>query len=116
MGALKSPVVGTELKINVGLTVGGKNWGELENNNPFELQFYTGSGGTVTVTGSAPSDIHDGIFMAKVDTAATGPGTISMKVILDVYDDDMSDEDSADESRGYRREVAVYNTGIKVYE
>lgn len=116
MGALRTPVVGTELKIKVGLTVGNVGWGDLEEPAHFELRFYTGNGGTVTVSGTTDQIEQDGTYMAIVDTAITGAGTIMMKAIIDIYDTDMENEPESDEAQGYRREVAIYNTGIKVYD
>lgn len=117
MGILKSPVVGTELKIKVGLTVGGTDWGELQNPASFTLSFYTGNGGTVVVSDTTANlNPVDHTYLAIVDTAITGAGTILMKAVIDIYDTDMLDEPTTDESHGYRREVAIYNTGIKVYD
>ena len=120
MGTLKSPVVGTELKIKVGLKVGGTDWKDLPEDSAFTLYFYTGRGEEVAVQGTAPSDIaDDNTFLAIVDTEHTGAGNLQMKIVIDVADQDMAFElidPTSDDSAGYRREVAVYNTGVKIYD
>ena len=124
MGSIKTPIVGTELKIRVGVTSGNKNWKDLDSDHPsdFTLQFYVGdfasaqsASKVVTITGEAPTDVPDGTYLALVDTAVTGAGTLMLRVTLDEYDADYEDEPLSDESTGYRREIATYNTGIKVY-
>lgn len=120
MGQLKSPVVGTELKIKVGITVGNENWKDLslDNPSPFTLDFYTTDpDDAVSVTGRAPNDIdqNDGTFLALVDTQSLTAGILQMRVTLDVYDPMFAGETELDDSRGYRREVALYNTGVKLY-
>lgn len=121
MNTLKSPVVGTELKIKVGLKVGGTEWKDLPEDSPFTLYFYTGRGEEVAVQGTAPGDINDddNTFLAIVDTEHTGAGNLQMKIVIDVADQDMAFElidPTSDDSAGYRREVAIYNTGVKIYD
>jgi len=119
MGTTKTPIVGTEIKVKVGVDVGGANWKDLDalHPSPFTLEFYTVKDRTVSITGSAPTNIaSDGTFTAVVDTGDTGSGTLQMRVTIDVYDDDMSGEAETDEAPGYRREIAIYNTGIKIYD
>jgi len=130
MGSLKTPVVGTELKMRVGVSTGNTNWKDLDANNPsiFTLEFYVGdyaaassADKVVTISGNAPTDIiktgdHAGTYLALVDTGKTGPGILMLRVTLDIYDEDMEDEPDSDESTGYRREVAEYNTRQRIYD
>lgn len=103
MGNTRSPIEGTQLKVRVGITIGGTVLAPTTEgeNAVFYTLFFLGQDDSyagVTITGDTTtnsSDIDsDGKLLCLVDTTYTGPGVLRLRATLDIPDNDFSEEDT----------------------
>lgn len=95
---------GTELKISVALSCGGKTMDEMD----FVCDFYTSQAKVVRVEKAVMIRQEDGTYVAIVDTTGMASGTIQMKATAQIPDADCPD--------GVRIEVSTIDTEIEVYK
>lgn len=96
-------LVGTELKINFGMTA----MGDIHLSTcPFTLYVYTLPNKGYEITKDECIKIDDDNYLVLVDTSKTGAGTIKFKVTIDLPDADFNDL--------HRREVVLIDTGEQV--
>lgn len=99
---MSKTLIGTQIKLSITLTCGTATMDDME----FSIDFFTSAANKITLSKSQLIREDANEYIAIIDTAELSSGSIQMKVTCRVPDEQISG--------GWRTEIGVADTGVKV--